>query len=166
MPTTYDPIATTTLTNSTTSEVIFNTFGSGYTDLRIVFNGASTAGTTEFQAQFNSDSTGVYSRTRLTGNGSAAGSSRDSGVTFARFTGVGYLPATTLAGHAMIEILNYSNPNTFKTIVSRYGVYTQESNLMINLWRKTDAITSIRLYVSANNFVSGSSFSLYGIRAA
>lgn len=165
MTATYEPLATTTLANSTTSQVIFNSFASTYTDLVIVFKGGASAGTTEFQAQFNSDSGSNYSRTRLTGDGSTAASSRDSGVTFMRFTGVGYLPNSDLAGTTIINIFNYSNSTTYKTVLSRHGVYTQETNLMCNLWRSTAAITSIRLFVSANNFYTGSTFTLYGIKA-
>jgi hypothetical protein len=166
MPATYEPLATTTLTNSTTSQVIFNTFSSGYTDLRVVFQGGASAGTTEFQAQLNSDTGSNYSRTRLTGDGSSAASSRDSGVTFMRFTGVGYLPNSDVSGLTIIDFMNYSNSTTYKTVLSRHNVPTQETNLMCNLWRSTAAITSIRLYVSANNFYTGSTFTLYGIKAA
>ena len=166
MALTYDSIATTTLANSTTSEVVFNLFGSGYTDLRIVFQGGASAGTTEFQGQFNSDSSSNYSRNRITGNGSSAAASRADSVTFMRFTGVGYLPNSDLRGMTIIDIMNYSNATTFKTVLSRHSVETQETNLMCNLWRNTSAITSIRLFVSANNFFTGSTFTLYGIKAA
>lgn len=166
MPATYEPLATTTLANSTTSEVIFNSFASTYTDLVIVFKGGASAGTTEFQAQFNSDSGSNYSRTRLTGDGTTAASSRDSNVTFARFTGIGYLPNSDLNNVTIINIMNYSNATTYKTVLSRLNTPTQETNLMCNLWRSTAAITSIRLFVSANNFYTGSIFTLYGIKAA
>jgi hypothetical protein len=166
MALTYDSIATTTLANSTTSEVVFNLFGSGYTDLRIVFQGGASAGTTEFQGQFNSDSGSSYSRNRITGNGSSAAASRADGVTFMRFTGVGYLPNSDLRGMTIIDIMNYSNATTFKTVLSRHSVETQETNLMCNLWRNTSAITSIRLFVSANYFYIGSVFTLYGIKSS
>ena len=165
MTTTYDSIASTTLANSTTNEVIFNTFGSGYTDLRIIFKGGASSSTTEFQGQFNSDTGSFYSRTRITGDGTSYASSRDNGVTFMRFTGVGYLPNTDLAGTTIIDIMNYSNATTFKTVLSRHNVYTQETNLTCNLWQKTDAITSIRLYTPTTYFYAGSTFSIYGIKA-
>jgi hypothetical protein len=167
MAVTYESLATTTLANSTTQEVIFNSFASTYTDLRIVFKGGASAGSTEFQGQFNSDSAGNYSRTRLTGDGSAVASSRDSGVTFMRFTGVGFLPNQDLAGVTIIDIMNYSNATTFKTVLSRHNVVTQETHLMCNQWRKSpEAITSIRLFTATNFFFLGSTFTPYGIKAA
>ena len=166
MTATYEPIATTTLENSTTSQVIFNSFPSTYTDLVIVFKGGASAGTTEFQAQFNSDTASNYSRTRITGDGGSAASSRADTVTFMRFTGVGYLANSDLNGLTIINIFNYSNATTFKTVLSRFNKSTEETNATVNLWRTTpEAITSIRLFVSANNFFTGSTFTLYGIKA-
>jgi hypothetical protein len=167
MAATYDSIETVTLTNNTTQEVIFNSFGSGYTDLRIVFKGGASAATTEFQGQFNSDTTNLYSRTRITNDGSvSASSSRADTVSFMRFTGVGYLPNQDLTGVTVIDVIGYSNATRYKTVLSRHGVWTQETNAMINLWRNTSAITSIRLFTQANYFYSGSMFTLYGIKAA
>jgi hypothetical protein len=166
MTATYEPISTTTLANSTTSQVIFNSFPSTYTDLVIVFKGGASAGSTEFQGQFNSDTASNYSRTRITGDGSSAASSRADTVTFMRFTGVGFLPNSDLNNVTIINIFNYSNATTFKTVLSRLNTPTQETNAIVNLWRKSpEAITSIRLFVSANNFFTGSTFTLYGIKA-
>jgi hypothetical protein len=166
MTVTYEPIASTTLPNSTTNQVIFDSFSSAYTDLRIVFKGGASAGSTEFQGQFNGDTATNYSRTRITGDGSSAAASRADTVTFMRFTGVGFFSNSDLNNVTIIDIMNYSNATTFKTVLSRLNTPTQETNAIVNLWRKTpEAITSIRLFVSANNFFTGSTFTLYGIKA-
>ncbi len=64
-----------------------------------------------------------------------------------------------------INVMNYSNTTTYKTILSRSSdLYTEAS---VNLWRNTAAITSIIIGAQgAYTFSAGSTFTLYGIKAA
>jgi hypothetical protein len=62
--------------------------------------------------------------------------------------------------------MNYSNATTYKTALAR----TSEDGVAaayVGLWRSTSAITSITIDKgSSDNFASGSTFTLYGIKAA
>jgi hypothetical protein len=66
------------------------------------------------------------------------------------------------------DILNYSSSSTFKTILSRSGDARDGGSVAFtNMWRGTSAITSILIYPeTTGNFASGSTFTLYGIKAA
>ncbi len=74
MPTTYEPIATTTL-GSAAATITFSTIPATYTDLRVVWVGTVTVADSAGM-RFNSDSGTNYSRTVLQGDGSAASSNR------------------------------------------------------------------------------------------
>jgi hypothetical protein len=161
---TYEAIATTTVSGSSTSSVIFNSF-SGYTDLRVIFQGTSTTGTPNIFIQFNSDTASNYSYTLLSGNGSSATSTRSATTTGGL---VNYFGLTTSTiQQDLIDIMNYSNSTTNKTIISRFAEPASGTGAIVSLWRNTSAITSINLYtVGGGNFAAGSTFSLYGITAA
>ena len=159
---TYEPIATNTL-SSTASSVTFSSISGSYTDLVLVSNGKMSAGSAvNNKITFNSDTTTNYSRTYVYGDGSTALSGRDSSQ-----DNLGFIywnstnPSTTI-----IQIQNYSNTTTYKTALAR----TSESGVAVayvGLWRSTSAITNITITRgSTNDFASGSTFTLYGIKAA
>lgn len=162
MAITYEPIATTTLSSNTAS-VTFSSIPGTYTDLVLVTNGKmSTGSAVNNKITFNSDTATNYSRTYVYGDGSNAFSGRDSSQ-----DNLGFIywsstnPSTTI-----VQIQNYSNTTTYKTALAR----TSESGVAaayVGLWRSTSAITSITITRgSTNDFASGSTFSLYGIKSA
>ena len=65
-----------------------------------------------------------------------------------------------------IDIMNYSNATTFKTCLVRAGAANNSTLATVGLWRNTAAITSVSITCDGANFVIGSTFSLYGIKAA
>jgi hypothetical protein len=162
MPTTYEPIATQTLISTATS-VTFSSIPQTYTDLFLVTQMRLTTGPNLIFLRFNGDTGNNYSVTRIYGTGSSALSDRyanQSGIDCAYVRNSDW----NIANHS---IQNYSNTTTTnKTTVGRWGdsAYTFA---MIGLWRNTSAITSISLTPNASDtFVSGSIFTLYGIKAA
>ena len=161
MATTYTPIATQTL-GSASASVTFSSISGTYTDLILIISGTNTAGGENLLLQFNGDTGSNYSRTQIAGNSSTALSYKAVNVTEARIGQV----QTTLST-CINHIMNYSNTTTYKTLISRDGnssVLTQET---INLWRSTSAITSILVYQSSSaNFLTGSTFTLYGVKNA
>jgi hypothetical protein len=159
MPTTYEPIATTTL-SSAQSSVTFSSISGSFTDLVLVINGSSSASGTAI-VTYNSDSGSNYSNTGLNGNGAAASSFRLTSNTYL-ILGEMYNYNCTLID----KIQNYSNTTTFKTSLGRANSASNFVQANVGLWRSTSAITSLQLYVSGANFNSGSSFTLYGIKAA
>jgi hypothetical protein len=161
MPTTYEPIATTTL-GSAQATVTFSSISGSYTDLVLVISCNVSSGSQDVQVRYNSDSASNYSTTNLYGTGSIAGSNRQSNSTNAWIG----LANTTNRGVIVTNFQNYSNSTTNKTAVSRSSVADYEVDAMVSLWRSTSAITSIEIKLSASTFTSGSTFTLYGIKAA
>lgn len=165
---TYVPLATTTL-GSNAATVTFNSF-SGYTDLRIIIVPAVSNQLGSLGIQFNSDtstSSTNYSQTDLYGNGTSAGSSRTSN-TYSIYPNYNLTETGTLGQTiTTIDIMNYANTNTYKTLISRAnsvgGTY-QGTSALVGLWRSSAAITSLTFWVSGNyNYLTGSTFTLWGI---
>lgn len=159
MATTYEPIATTTV-GTATDTVTFSSISGSYTDLIIVFNGTAAASTTA-GLRFNSDTGSNYSHTYILGDGSTAFSSRGSNTTFMNQ----FYPNTTI-GTVIFNIQNYSNTTTYKTVLTRVSNTGNYAGALVGLWRSTSAITSVTLFGNGTNFATGSTFTLYGIKAA
>jgi len=162
MPITYESIATNTL-GSATATVTFSSISGSYTDLVVVIDGTTASTFTQLQMRINGDTGTTYSTTYLWGTGSAAVSDRDSNISGAMnpgFLGTGQ-------GNNTFHIQNYSNTTTYKTVLARSSVPGNRVAATVNLWRSTAAITEIRFnLISAENFASGSTFTLYGIKSA
>lgn len=159
MPSTYTPIATTTL-GSAASSVTFSSISGTYTDLVLVAN-VVAASTTYISGQVNGDTAGNYSSTYIDGSGTSATSGRTTNAT-------SYGSARTNPNSVtIIQYMNYSNTTTYKPILIRISTADSGVNAWASTWRNTAAITSITLFTdSANNWSSGSTFTLYGIKAA
>ncbi len=160
---TYEPIASQTL-GSAAPSVTFSSIPQGYTDLVIVINtGASIAD--DIGCRFNGDTGSNYSFTILAGNGSTASSGRASNATRLNFTSNAYM-RTSLTQNTIINIQNYSNSTTYKTAINRANVAEGAVDAIVGLWRNTSAINSIQIFCdhNAGNFLSGSTFSIYGIQ--
>jgi hypothetical protein len=163
MAKTYTPIATTTLTSAAAS-VTFSSISGAYTDLVLICNSRATSGTPTTRLQFNSDTGSNYSTTLIYGDGSSAGSVR---VTNEASTNSGGLADEF--GNTIINLNNYSNSTTYKTVISRYNFVApaySETGAKVSLWRNTAAITSILVFPASSTFLSGSTFTLYGILKA
>ena len=164
---TYTPIASYTVSGSTTATVTFSSISNAYTDVVCVGNFGSTNAGIVVGVQLNGDTSSNYSQTRIVGNGTAASSNRYSGTQCYLDSG-SYVPLT-LTANAVINIMNYANTTTYKTFLHRYNDAAGETIGGVNLWRATPAaITSISILLSGGTgyFLSGSTFSLYGIAAA
>jgi len=164
MPATYEPITSTTLT-SAQADITFSAISGSYTDLRLVFEGLAVSAGVDIYCQVNGDTASNYSHTRLTGNGTSATSSRGSSLAFMRFSDGGS-PQTGNTSLTKVDFMNYSNTTTFKTAINRADNANRGLDAVVNLWRSTAAITSIKLYLSSGNIASGAIATLYGIKAA
>jgi len=169
MPSTYTPLATTTLGSSQASVTLSGISGS-YTDLVLVISaqGTSAGLDQDINMTFNSDTGSNYSRVRLYGNGTSAVSTRD---TNASSITIGNMPAASSvlgSGNSIIQIQNYSNSTTYKTSIIRTNTSSTYGTVfaIFGMWRSTAAITSITLTPAANSFAAGSTFSLYGVASA
>jgi hypothetical protein len=164
MATTYDSIASTTL-GSAASSVTFSSIPQTYTDLVLVITGNNNQGTAYGnQLIFNNDTTGNYSYTRISGDGTSAGSGRASNET----SGSGGFTnnQTDQMTLSVNQIQNYSNTTTNKTWLLRTGDTGDRVFAYVGLWRKTEAISTIKVQIGVGTYDAGSTFSLYGIKAA
>ena len=162
MPTTYEPIATTTLGSNQTS-VDFSSISASYTDLVLILEGTGTADL-DLCLRFNSDTGSNYSMTNLRGDGSSVYSSRD---TSRDRMAVGIITSTRTMSR--INIQNYSNSTTYKTAIARTDSTNATYGLMarVGLWRSTAAITTVTILTnSTSGLASGMTLTLYGIAAA
>lgn len=166
MASTYTPIVTTTL-GSNQANVTFNSF-SGYTDLILVATVKTvTYGGVNLNINVNSDSGTNYSWNALVGNGSSATATRSSNQTYMDGD-VNSLMDTSTFTQYNISFMNYANTTTYKTVLSR-AINARSggaTEAVINLWRSTAAITSMTFDCGADQFATGSTFTLYGIVAA
>lgn len=159
MPATYAPIASTTLSSSGT--ITFNSIPQTYTDLVLVTTliGASTA---DLDITLNGDTATNYSWTVLYSNGTTMSSSRITNFAAMRLDYYGYI-GTTFGQMNVTNFFNYTNTNTFKTVVARASNGDYGVDGVVSTWRSTAAITTIAI---TNTLSAGSTASLYGIKAA
>jgi hypothetical protein len=163
MASTYTPIATVTATGS--AAVSFTSISSIYTDLVFICN-TQAANSADVNVRVNNDSGTNYSRTWLTGTGSAISSSRNTNLTYFQPEANGYV-TNTMSQNMIIHFMNYSNATTNKTFLSRANNWEVGVDAIVGLWRSTAAINRIDIApIGATYFSSGSTFSLYGIKAA
>jgi len=167
MPNTYTELLKTTVGTATSSVTLDLTGISGYTDLVMIISQLGTASGAEVYMQLNGDTASNYSYTQLYGNGSSASSIRQSSQTFLKLF-ANEASSTTAPSTYIVNLQNYSNTTTFKTILFRSnGGGTPAVAAAVGLWRKTpEAITSLTIYTPVSTFAVGSTFSLYGIANA
>ena len=162
MPITYTPIQT-QIGDGSASTITFSSIPSTYTDLILVANVFTTANANQV-LRVNGDSTsGLYSTTYLTGNGTVGSSGRYTAQNALTIQSNIYATTTIPAFHIM-QFNDYANTNKYKTVATRAGKADQGTEAFVGLWRNTNAITSIS--ISGGTFTTNAAFTLYGIKAA
>jgi hypothetical protein len=156
----YTPITSQTLSSAAAS-VTFSSIAQGYTDLVLVFNGAITTGLDAIGIRANNDTGNNYSRTVLSGDGSSASSFNEANVSSMQIGLMG-----TENSNTIFQIQNYSNATTYKTFLSRANSPSNRVRACVGLWRSTVAINRLDFIAPTSTFISGSTFTLYGIKAA
>jgi hypothetical protein len=164
MPTnTYVALDRVTVGTATPS-ITFSSIPQGYTDLVLIATPIfSTAANVNIR--INGDTGSNYSDTYINGNGTSATSARDTNQTLMYFSGTSVGVTTANRDNGIAHFMNYSNTTTNKTVLMRYNQAGQIVVAEVGLWRNTAAITSISLIASTGNLDTGSTFSLYGIKA-
>jgi len=159
---TYTPIATTTL--SSTASYTFSSIPSTYTDLILVLGSVTFSSGGNPQIQYNGDTATNYSNTDLYGNGTSAGSTRNTSnnyinVGFSATNGSSTEPSTII-----VQVMNYANATTYKTLLGRGNRAGGETQTNVGLWRSTSAITSLTVKVASGSMTGTAT--LYGIASA
>ena len=159
----YDSIATTTLSTATAS-VTFSSIAATYTHLQIRSLCFGSVNDENLYIRFNSDATANYARHYLEGNGasvSASATANDTGGVFSN-TYSGTSPYVSVC-----DILDYANTNKYKTLRSLSGRDANGSgtvSLRSSVWLSSSAITSITILPGSGTLSNYSSFALYGIK--
>ena len=128
------------------------------------------SGDSYYGLAFNADNTsGLYSSTRLYGDGSTTSSNRYTASNYLGLWSASGSPSSF--GTNILNIQNYSNSTTFKTTLARNDNAGAVTQATVGLWRNTNAITSITIYPEPLSgpgqlWISGSTFTLYGIASA
>ena len=167
LPSTMIPIATNTLTANAAS-LSFTNIPQTYTDLVLIYYFGDTSAAVAAYIEYNGDAytNNKYLGNRLYGNGSSASAAYRSNDPFYLTDGT---PTSTTLGvnQGIVNIMNYSNTTTFKTSLVRDNNANAGTEAVVSLWQRTDAINRVDIKnTSTGNFLSGSTFTIYGIKAA
>lgn len=172
----YESIATYTIGAGGSSGVTFSSIPSTYKhlQLRIFAQCNRTNGNGDTYLRFNSDTGNNYSYHRLQGNGAAAASTSatSTGIVYAGYE-VGSW-ATNQFSAMVVDILDYTNTNKYKTVRSlggndQNGATASNGDpgtvtFFSSLWMNTNAINSILVFDGSYNFTQYTSIALYGIK--
>lgn len=172
MANTYTLIASNVLSASAAS-VTFSAIPATYTDLVVRITGRCDRGATRSNLgiKLNSATTN-YSDTYVGTNTSGAAFSGRVAIGALTYQFIGIIPAANATantfGSAEYYLPNYAG--SANKAASTFGVYENNSTTdaqilaMADLYSSTTAITSLEVVDTQGNFVSGSSFYLYGIK--
>ena len=168
MATTYESIQSYTATGSQ-GTITFSSIPQTYTDLVLITNTRGTVNQEDIAAWLNTDngtSNFNYYFVQYTGVGTtSAGGSYFAGNQ-PTFRIGDYIPNNTTFGGTETHFLNYANTSVKKTILTS-SFNNSAIQQMSCLYNSTTAISTINIKLGGNgNFVSGSTFALYGIKAA
>lgn len=173
MATTYAYISKTIL-SSNQSTITFSSIPSTYTDLvlRIDARSSIASNVTYAYVQVNGDTGANYNNGALLSNNSTVTYSAQSGQNQARIAWIGGNNFTYWTGPIEIYFGNYKGSTSIKTFVSDVtwgGSITGANSGFQALNRgsytgSSSAISSITLTLAAGDYISGSSFHLYGVK--
>jgi len=136
--------------------------------LRVTGRTTYTGGVDVLTVQFNGDTGANYASHRLQGDGTSATGASFTSQTYANMGFVvGDNSTANIFGASVIDILDAFSATKVKTLRGVQGS-NASSNLVAvksGLWINTASVSSIVLGTTgAGNFMTGSRFSLYGVR--
>ena len=170
----YDSIATVTVGVLGAASVDFTSIPSTYTHLQIrgIARDARASAQDSMNIKYNNDSGNNYVQYHeLYGDGATAAAYL--GATPAAFMSLDRIAGATagasIFGAVVIDILDYTNTNKYKTQRWLGGSDQNGSGVVAfgsGLWMSTSAINQITLTGASANLSQYSSFALYGIKGA
>lgn len=160
-------LISTTVLGANTASVTFSGLNTGiYKHLQIRITDRSTAaGSSQAYIRFNGDSGANYSEHQIYGGGSSVGTYGGASVNLAPL-GSGAesgAPANAFSGR-IVDILDPFNTTKNTSIRELQGLGPTRIGLYSAGWYNTAAVTTIEIGMFSANFVTGSRFSLYGIK--
>jgi len=176
MPSAFESIATAAVSGSAVSSIDFTSIPNTYQHLQIRGIGRTDANAilSLSRVRFNSDTAANYTQHTLYGNGSSVGTDTNTSDTTIQWLAPvpGNNATANVFGAMILDIHDYKSTSKYKTVRVFAGDDGNAANvdyrvfLKSGLWMSTSAITSISLFCSGPNWVSGSTFALYGIKGA
>ncbi len=177
-PGVYEWLETTVLGSNQASVVFSNlnsTYGSTYQHLQIRATQRGSAADTGGQGllRLNGDTnTNSYAMHQLFGTGSSVSSEAVVSGVLGGIAPAGRFPAANATantfGATIIDVLDAFETTKNKTIRMLGGQASSENRIFLasGLWLSTAAVTSLTLLIQdGSNYVTGSRFSLYGMRS-
>lgn len=167
----YESIATFTLASDTAS-VTFSSIPSTYKhiQIRLMARGTKAAADCRWYARLNGDTGTNYSLHALIGSGTAASAQGAASQNYIEGRAVTGNTATSgIFGTAILDYHDYSSTTKNKTLRAITGNDRNgagEIGLTSSVWLSTAAISSVLIYPESDSWLTGSTFSLYGIKGA
>lgn len=170
-PSSYDSLASIIVPSGGLSSITFGGLSTEYKHLQLRFSARDTSATNDANSvllRFNGDTS--YTRHYLYGDGSgiASGYVSQTYIDAGLLVGGGQLASTFSSG--VVDILDFSNVNKYKTVRSLSGSNTNvNANLnyvmyQSGLYISLSAISSIVITTNGTAFAQNSIFSLYGVK--
>jgi hypothetical protein len=166
MASTYEKIATTTL-GSANNTITFSSIPNTYTDLRLVFVGATTAANDPY-IQFNGVTGSSYSQTSVSGDGASASATSSGGYTTRFSIPGGRQPSANVMWMWELDLFSYTS-STYKTGLFKVSMDKNGSgsvNYAAGLFASSSAVSSISILIPTTTYIAGSTATLYGILKA
>jgi hypothetical protein len=169
----YESIATVTVGSGGSSTITFSSIPATYTHLQLRALTRSNNGAVQNNSigiRLNSDTGNNYNSHFIGGTGSSVTVGAYGTDSYMYLpTGGGGNASASVFGVAIIDILDYSNSNKYKTVRSLSGVDNNgDGHLRFasGLWMNTNAVTTILIDGRGDIFQQYSSFALYGIKGS
>ena len=167
--TSYESISTVTVGSGGTGTITFSSIPATYTHLQLrvlVKNTVNYA----WGANVQLNGATNYSRYHRLGEDTSSGSGviADSGTALGQtFFTYGATAATSIFGVAIVDILDYTNTNKYKTLRALSGWDNNGGGVLFltsSLYETTSAVSSLVITPTSGNIAQYSSFALYGIK--
>ena len=167
----FDLLETTVLSSSASS-VTFSSLGSysDYKHLQIRMttrNSRAVSTNTQFSLTFNGDTGSNYAHHILGGTGGSVYSTASTSQTAMQVSSIGNSATANIFSASIIDILDFNSSSKNKTIRIMTGIVNSadyEITLRSGFRNNTAAITSFTITANIDNILTGSRFSLYGIK--
>lgn len=162
---TYELAAPTQTTSGSAASVTFSSISGSFTDLILVAT-FSTSASENMYMRFNGDTATNYQGATYSSNNTTLAGNKYNNQSYMNPGWYTWPGGGTIQGLIICNIMSYANTSVFKSVIGRSGSNNGVEHTC-NIWKSTAAITSILCYPSgAATFVNGSTFALYGIKAA
>jgi hypothetical protein len=170
----YDALATVFVPSGGSASVTFASIPAGYQHLQIRLlartANAATYGGLRLQVGNGSIDTGSnYNTHDLYSDGTSsltASSTTPNTNIYAGTVSAASLTANVF-GAGIVDILDYANPNKFKTVRALGGTDANGSGYLYyssGTWRSLLPITTLNFFSTSGNFTGNSEFALYGVK--